>query len=88
MKNNVICLKRTSSKPYPTKGAWYVENGYKGSPATRATVTKLSEDNWEVQVYHLRGAWFEYSEPKDNIRSFEEAKRWLVEHYGGKWCKD
>lgn len=87
--NNVICLRRTSAKPYPIKGAWSEENGFKGaSPATRATITKLSEDNWEVQVYHLRGAWFEYSKPWDNIRSLEEAKQWLVDHYGGKWCKD
>ena len=83
-----VCLKRTSRKPFPIKGAWSVENGYKGSPATRATIQKISENNWDVQVYHLNGAWFECSMPSDNIKSLDEAKLWLIEHYGGKWCDD
>lgn len=83
-----IELKRNSRKPYPIKGAWSVEKGYKGSPATRAIITKKGEENYEVEVYEIRGAWFEYSLPSDNIKSLEDAMTWLVEHYGGKWVED
>ena len=84
-----IELKRTSQKPYPIKGAWSEEFGFKGaSPATRATIKRKGEKWYEVQVYHLRGAWCEGSDPSDDINSLEEAKQWLVEHYGGKWIKD
>lgn len=86
---NCIELKRTLRKPYPIKGAWSEENGFKGaSPATRAIIMRKGEEWYEVQVYHLRGAWCEGSEPSDDIKSLEEAKQWLVEHYGGKWIKD
>ena len=80
--------KRVARKPYPTKGAWSVEKGYKGSPATRAIISKLGPENYEVQVYELRGAWFEYSRPSDNLCSLEDAKRWMVENYGGSWVED
>jgi len=85
---NYIEFRRTSTKPYPIKGAWTEDNGYKGSPATRATILKHGENWFEVQVYNLRGAWCEGSEPCDNITSLEEAKNWLIEYYGGKWVKD
>lgn len=85
---NYIELKRTSPHPYPTLGAWSVENGYKGSPATRATILKMGEEWYEVQVYNLKGAWCESSEPCDNLRSFEEAKQWIRDYYGGKWVLD
>jgi hypothetical protein len=84
-----IELKRTLRKPYPIKGAWSEKNGFKGaSPATRAIITRKGKEWYEVQVYHLRGAWFESSEESDDIKSLEEAKQWLVEHYGGKWIND
>lgn len=86
--NKTVCLKRTSKKPLPEKGAWSLKNGYNGSPATRATIIQKGEAYYEVVVYNLKGAWSESSKPSDNIQSLEEAKRWIIERYGGKWCKD
>ena len=88
MERTYVEFRRTAKKPFPTKGAWTEENGYKGSPATRATLIKNGEEWYEVQVYNLRGAWCEGSEPSDDLKSFSEAKKWLIDNYGGKWVKD
>ena len=85
---NYVEFKRISKKPYPTKGAWTEENGYQGSPATRAIIIKNGDEWYEVQVYHLRGSWCEGSENSDNLTSFKKAKQWLIDNYGGKWVED
>lgn len=88
----MIFLKRTSPKPYPTKGPW-VDMGNLPSPATRAAIIENPNGFYEVNVWELKydTQWNESSYSGMygylKLESEEAAKKWLVENYGGRWCK-
>lgn len=88
---NKTFLKRTSPKPYPIKGLY---NQYK-SPATRACILLNQEDFYEVNVWDLNKNGYPWSESSYSylhkfikLNTYEVAKQWLIENYGGKWCED
>ena len=87
---DTIILRRTSPKPYPTKGIYAP---YK-SPATRASIGKNTQGFYEVNVWDMNKSGYPWSEWSYSmlhkfvrLDSLEEAKHWLIENYGGKWCK-
>lgn len=85
-----VLFKRTSPKPYPTTGIYA---SYK-SPATRACIGRNVEGFFEVNVWDNNRSGYLWCEESYSylhkfikLKSFEEAKQWLIETYGGKWCK-
>lgn len=90
-KGDILYLKRSSSKPYPIKGGWAMFNDK--SPATHASIQINVEGYYEVNVWDLRGdsAWNESSWGRtvfNKLETLKDAKKWLVENYGGKWVKE
>ena len=85
-----ILLKRISPKPYPTKGRYTSCETY----ATRANILLNNKNFYDVVVWDIRSSypWSEHSYSQLHgwtiLNSFEEAKQWLIENYGGKWVEE
>lgn len=86
---NKVLLKRTSPKPYPTKGRYV---SYE-TPATRANILLNNKNFYDVIVWDIRSGypWSEHSYSQLHgwtmLNSVKEAKQWLIENYGGRWCE-
>ena len=83
-----IFLKRLSPKPYAICGPYETSK----SPATRACILQNVEGYFEVNVWDMNKQGYPWSEESYSmlhkfvkLESVDQAKRWLIDNYGGKW---
>lgn len=82
--------RKTSRKPCATKGAYEGVCSY----ATHACIIQENDGLYVVNVWDLRpnSNWHETSDSQlhhfTRLQTLEEAKKWLIESYGGKWVKE